>query len=150
MLSHGTWRKCPSQPCSSIYRRSGCGEDLQGLIQRAHQSTEEARTEIESTSAAFRESFIDELRTAAACAPRQQDGAAGLSLPYVVRRGGGKTHVVGHRAVCVLPVHEWRMRCGRNFGLTDFTFSATAGPRADRCSTCFKPTCADGGSSSSG
>ena len=139
----------PLTTISSIYRRSGCNEDLQRLIQRAHQSEENARTEIEKMSAAFRESFIDELRTATACAPRQE-GAAGLSLPYVVRCGGGKTHAVGNRAVGVLAVHEWRTRCGWKFGLADFTFSATAGPRHDRCSTCFKPTCADGGSSSSG
>ena len=88
----------PLTTISSIYRRSGCNEDLQRLIQRAHQSAENARTEIEKMSAAFRESFIDELRTATACAPRQV-GAAGLSLPYVVRCGGGKTHVVGNRAV---------------------------------------------------
>ena len=87
--------------------------------------------------AVFRESFLEEVRAAAVVAdiPRQ---APSESPPYVLKCGGGKVLIVANRAVNVLPVFEWRSRCGWKFGMSNFTFTQHKGPAEGLCAACFK------------
>ena len=43
--------------------------------------------------------------------------------PFVVRTGGGKTHIVAFRSVSLLPIFEWKTRCGWSFGLANYSFA---------------------------
>ena len=86
----------------------------------------------------FRDAFLAEVRTenAASIAPQVLPPAP--SFPYVLRCGGGKIHIIANIAVNVLPVYEWRTRCGWKFGPSDHSFLQHKGQANERCSACFR------------
>ena len=98
--------------------------------------------------AVFRDSFLDEVRAAAASGDRPRQAPA-ESAPYVLKCGGGKVHIVANRAVNVLPVFEWRSRCGWKFGMSNFSFTQHKGPEEGQCAACFKSIGVDGSEESS-
>ena len=129
--------KVPLETISNVYKDAAAIRDLRTLLMDARRAHEASKLELAEMKAMHREAFLAEMnRTPSSSARAGGEGAS--SPPFVVKTSGGKTHMVANRSISLLPIFEWKTRCGWSFGLANHSFAHERGPRSACCSVCFR------------
>ena len=92
-----TFIKCALENISNVYKSAGAIRDLRTLLKEARQSHEASKLELAKMEAMYSEVFLTEVNVASSNFA-QPDGAGTSSPPFVMRTGGGKTHIVAKRS----------------------------------------------------
>ena len=127
----------PLETISNVYKDAAAIRDLRTLLMDARRSHEASKLELAEMTAMHREAFLAEMNTIPSSSARA-GGEGASSPPFVVKTGGGKTHMVANRSISLVLIFEWKTRCGWSFGLANHCFAHERGPRSACCSVCFR------------